>query len=82
MTVRPYFSPWRDETVACAACGWAGVGHECALGEMYDEVFELACPRCGDDLIAILFPTIAEARQHEAQLGAWDRRRLAQMDDL
>ncbi len=81
---RPYFSPWRDETVACT-CGWSGTGHDLDV-EPFAELAEYSCPKCAAHLLRVSYPTAdeieaaaakgnEEARAMAERVVAADRRR-------
>jgi len=55
-----YYS-YKNEKLSCEHCGWTGLGSEVEQGEMFNDGFELDCPKCHERFPGlILFPTIAE----------------------
>jgi len=48
--------------IICAACGWKGTGGQAAQN-MFDELFDLCCPRCETMLLVVGYPTYAEVEE-------------------
>jgi len=58
--IHDYYS-YKKDSFTCGQCGWTGPGSEADLGEMYNDGFELDCPKCHERFPGlILFPKIEE----------------------
>jgi hypothetical protein len=68
-----YYDNWKEQRHKCRHCGWQGTGAECPLGESFRELFEIACPNCGEPVCAITYPTIKESKQNWDKLSEADR---------
>jgi predicted RNA-binding Zn-ribbon protein involved in translation (DUF1610 family) len=56
-TILEYYNEYRkDRTTSCPDCGWTGVAGDLAM-EMYDELFDLSCPKCDKMLLIVAYPT-------------------------
>ncbi len=64
MTVAPYFSTWRDQTLHCR-CDWTGRAGD-LKPEMHSELMDLSCPECDQMLLIVPYPTVAEVEQAAA----------------
>ena len=59
--VENYFSDgWRERTLACP-CGWEGDSRGMAM-ELHDAVTDYACPTCGNLLLIVRHPDLAQVR--------------------
>ncbi len=57
---RDYYS-YKGEKFSCRHCGWIGTGKEVEEGEMFDDGFEVDCPKCQEHFPGlIMFPLIEE----------------------
>jgi hypothetical protein len=67
---RSEYDGWQQQEFACATpgCGWVGLGSETGFHEMYEALYEQACPRCGERILVITFPTFRDVRE-AAQRG-------------
>lgn len=69
---------YKSEKYSCQHCGWTGLGDELKFGEMFNDGFEVNCPKCHERFPGlILFPTIEEALEkgtEEDKLHAKDRK--------
>ncbi|MEL1263644.1 hypothetical protein [Pseudoxanthomonas putridarboris] len=64
--VPDYFSAgWRTRALACP-CGWEGDSRGMAM-ELHDQVTDYACPQCGNLLLIVTHPTLAQVRQAAAE---------------
>lgn len=62
---KPKYYSWKMDIVSCDKCKWSGYGLNAKIGGVMDSTFFLNCPNCGKEFIEfILFPTIAEAKDH------------------
>lgn len=58
-------SIWKNSTFQCDRCNWQGLGKDARMGNVFTELFELDCPKCNKERIAIIgFPTTAEIRKY------------------
>lgn len=92
------FDDWRERSYQCQRCNWSGRGSELQRGEIFSEVYEMDCPRCGQEAVAVIqIPTWEEKRQNwdklseedkraveafEAHLQEFERRKLRSPDQL
>ena len=68
-----YYDGWEKKTYTCPACGWQGVGNDCHKGHVYEMLFGLDCPNCGEEIDAISFPTIQETNANWDKASEADR---------
>jgi hypothetical protein len=68
-----YYSNWQAQEYECRDCAWRGVGKECKQGEMFSELFEIDCPRCGEKVGFVMFPTFEESRHNWDKLSDMDK---------
>lgn len=58
--VEDYFADgWRERTLACP-CGWEGDSRGMAM-ELHDAVTDYACPTCGNLLLIVSHPDLAQS---------------------
>jgi hypothetical protein len=62
-----YYDDWKELPQTCRACGWQGRGCDLTQGEVFAELFEVCCPKCGEKVLTVSFPTIDESRRN------WDK---------
>lgn len=63
--VPDYFAAgWRERAVACP-CDWQGDSRAMAM-ELHDDVTDYACPACGNLLLIVSHPSLAQVRQAAA----------------
>ena len=56
------------EKYSCKHCGWSGYGKEVVQGEMFNDGFEVNCPKCCERFPGlILFPLIDEAMKYGSE---------------
>lgn len=62
---RGAYDGWRQEEFICdtPGCGWVGRGSETSIDEVYDALYEQACPSCGERILVISHPTFSEVRK-------------------
>lgn len=53
---------WMEQSHPCRHCGWQGPGKDRALLESFRECAEYGCPKCGEKLGVVAFPTHAEVK--------------------
>jgi len=64
--VLDYFAAgWRERVLACP-CGWQGDSRAMAM-ELHDAVTDYACPACGNLLLIVSHPDLAQVRQAAAR---------------
>lgn len=68
-----YYDKWRSAMHTCRACGWQGLGSELQQGEMFDALFEVDCPKCGERVTVVELPTIEESRANWQKVSPVDR---------
>lgn len=56
-----YYDAYATEEFACR-CGWRG-SFERLSTEMFDQLFDASCPKCGTMLAIVSFPTADEVRR-------------------
>jgi hypothetical protein len=47
--------------LACAACGWEGATKDGSM-ELFDELFDVSCPKCDQMLLVVSYPTLEQTR--------------------
>lgn len=57
----------------CAHCQWHGPGKDTRLLEAFTDLAEYACPRCGEKIAVVMYPTIAESRANWNDLDRTDQ---------
>ena len=62
---------YKKEPYACD-CGWSGLGKDLAVGDVFEQLFEINCPSCGDRMGTAMHPTTEECRAHADQLHPLD----------
>jgi hypothetical protein len=68
-----YYDDWKDKAQTCGACGWQGPGRDLTPGEMFADLFEACCPKCGEKVLIVSYPTIEESRRHWDEVSPADR---------
>ncbi len=68
-----YYDDWRERRSQCGNCGWQGLGSELQTGEMFRELMEMECPGCGQRLLVVSYPTLAESRANWSKLSEGER---------
>jgi hypothetical protein len=53
----------------CRSCSWWGIGSELEMGEVFDSLFEVECPKCHTYLGAIGFPLIEVQKGQDTSKG-------------
>lgn len=56
---------WRSREWNCRSCDWSGLGSAAGV-EVFNELFELLCPQCGDRITVIPYPTVSSTGAAEA----------------
>jgi hypothetical protein len=51
---------WMSDLKTCGKCGWVGLGKEAKIGECFNECAEYHCPKCGDYIDVVLYPSLTE----------------------
>ncbi len=78
--IHNYFTPdWRTRELSCI-CGWQGESKSMVM-ELHDEVTDYACPTCGNMLLIVSHPDIAQVRQAAAEGNAEARQQLALIEE-
>ncbi|MFT3669242.1 MAG: hypothetical protein QM795_11835 [Pseudoxanthomonas sp.] len=78
--VEDYFADgWRERTLACP-CGWEGDSRGMAM-ELHDAVTDYACPTCGNLLLIVSHPDLAQVRQAAAAGNAEAAGQLAIIEE-
>lgn len=68
-----YYDNWRESEHLCRHCGWHGLGNELVHGEMFDALFEVDCPQCGERVTTVELPTLTESRANWEKVAPVDR---------
>ena len=68
-----YYDDWRERRWQCGHCGWQGPGNDMRTGEMFRELMEMDCPGCGERLLVVSYPTLAESRANWSKLSEGER---------
>lgn len=64
--IRDYFTPgWRTTMLPCHLCGWVGTSANMVM-EPYEELTDYACPACGNILLTVIHPDLAQVQQAAA----------------
>lgn len=81
-----------DENFLCPKCNWKGKGKQLKVGELFEELFEIHCPKCSKKLEdVVMFPTHEEVmkygtnkekRELTNQLSWWDELKLNEIKDI
>lgn len=75
-----YSDGWKDAEFSCKKCGWTGKGAALASGELFRELQELDCPKCGGRITILQFPTRDEMRANRDKLSESERESLDRSD--
>ena len=59
-----YFTDWKATQHKCFKCSWTGLGSEMEQGDVFDYLFEMDCPKCGEHIMSISHPSNEESRKH------------------
>jgi hypothetical protein len=70
---------YKAHTYQCSHCAWQGLGSELRQGEMFEELFELNCPTCGEEVTFIMYPSVREAIANGAAVSDADRQEMEEM---
>src|SRR5690554_3205623 len=54
---------YKTHEYRCDKCGWIGFGEELKQGEVFQEGFEVNCPKCDELFELVVFPTLSEILQ-------------------
>jgi len=73
-----YYGGWREKTFSCL-CGWDEAGGEAEAGEMFDELGERCCTKCGERVFMLNWPT---ATQVEVAAFAGNEEATRQLVDV
>jgi DNA-directed RNA polymerase subunit RPC12/RpoP len=57
----------------CSHCNWDGLGRETPILESFAELAERACPRCGEKIAVVMYPTLPESRANWQDLEPAER---------
>src|SRR4051794_33417670 len=72
-----YYDYEPGRTVTCPACRWIGGADE--NQEFHGDLFDVSCGGCGQLLLVVPFPTLAEVREAAA---AGNERAIADLPDI
>lgn len=75
-----YFGDWRQLPHSCNACGWSGTGDQLKVGEMFEALCELDCPKCSTKVTFVSYPTVGEMRENADKLTEREKEFLKKMD--
>lgn len=68
----------RDAELTCPSCGWIGRGAD--NEELYEELLDVCCPKCGGMLLIVPYPTGDETRAAAAAGNASAQAELANVN--
>ncbi|GMV60084.1 MAG: hypothetical protein AMXMBFR72_31770 [Betaproteobacteria bacterium] len=68
-----YYDDWKEQPQTCRACGWQSRGCDLTQGEVFAELFEVCCPKCGEKVLTVSSPTIDESRRNWDKVSPADR---------
>ncbi len=66
--------------ISCTACGWNGAASQ-GSQQMFDELFDVRCPRCDTMLLIVGYPTFAEIEEAAKRGNDEARRELRLIKD-
>jgi len=55
---------YKNQIVTCEKCKWQGKGSEAKMGEIFESLFEIDCPKCNHTIDHVSYPTEAEVMEH------------------
>jgi len=55
-----HYYEYKKESFKCSECGWTGKGAKTEIGEIFESVFEIDCPKCGNKVGSVMYPTEKE----------------------
>ncbi len=64
MKMPNYYSNWKTDTFNCLHCNWSGPGAECVQGEDFNDLVEMDCPKCRENIFNLIYPTEKEIEQN------------------
>ncbi len=65
---------FKREIQTCEHCHWQGPGRDAPILESFADLAEYACPRCGEKIAVVAYPTIAESRENWNKLDPTEQR--------
>lgn len=68
-----YYDGWKEQEQRCRGCGWQGPGRDLVPGETFSDLYEACCPRCGEKVLNVSYPTLEESRRNWDKVSAADR---------
>lgn len=71
-----YFDDWKTADFNCPCCRWTGKGGALVGGEVFRDLKELDCPKCGGRITVLEFPTHEEMVANRYKLSDFDRHAL------
>lgn len=75
-----YYDDWKAAELSCAPCKLTIKGSDCPT-DVFTEVFELNCPKCGAILGIVAHPTIEESRQNWEKLSDLEKYQLQKLEE-
>jgi predicted RNA-binding Zn-ribbon protein involved in translation (DUF1610 family) len=69
-----YYSDWKNISADCPYCKWTGIGIETKQGELYSTFVERICPKCGENVFLLEFPTLEETEKNWYNVSEEDRK--------
>jgi hypothetical protein len=75
-----YYDSWRAAEVDCPDCKWHGHGEALFLGEPFQDLFELDCPKCGKTIAIVGWPTLEESRANWSKLSESQRKEVEERE--
>lgn len=75
-----YYGDWKTSQYQCAKCAWVGQGNALAVGELFAELAEFDCPACGEAMLLVSHPTLAESRANWEKLDDAERHHIEMIE--
>lgn len=69
---------YQNKNVTCEKCKWQGKGSETQIGEIFESLFEIDCPKCNHTIDHVYYPTEAEVLEYGTESEKneiWERQK-------
>jgi len=78
--INDYFTPgWRTDPIGCV-CGWEGASALMQM-DLHEEVTDYSCPDCGNTLLIVAHPDMAQVQQAAAAGNVEAQQQLALVEE-
>lgn len=68
-----YYDGWEGHVHDCAKCSWSGPGAALEMGDIFDGVTEMVCPRCNEKVLNLAQPTVEEVRANWGKASEFEK---------